>query len=187
MGVTAQAKAQGGDRGSPLIFKGGVWGWEVDGLEDAHTLKHTGGTSEGRAWRPRSESTAVGGRGRPPNTGGPCAGSAHAGSAGPRWRDVSGDSDVVIQALAHPRTWVSVFGWARGRPRTRACEYVCVRVGTCEAHLRLWMCLWLAGVCEGVLASSHEWGVCVVCVYFTHVRRLTRVTVCYLYLVHACV
>lgn len=108
-----------------MIFKGGVWGSEVDGLEDAHTLKHTGGTSEGRAWRPRSESTAVGGRGRPPDTGGPCAGSVHAGSAGPRWRDVSGDSDVVIQALAHPRTWVSVFGWARGRPRMRACEYVC--------------------------------------------------------------
>lgn len=71
VGVTAQAKAQGGDRGSPLIFKGGVWGWEVDGLEDAPTLKHTGGTSEGcankaqSAWRPRSESGAVGGRGRP--------------------------------------------------------------------------------------------------------------------------
>lgn len=71
--------------------------------------------------------------------------------------------------------------------RARVRVNTCVRVGTCEVHLRLWMCLWLTGVCEGVLASSHEWGVCVVCVYFTHVRRLTRVTVCYLYLVHACV
>lgn len=168
-----------------MIFKGGVWGSEVDGLEDAHTLKHTGGTSEGRAWRPRSESVAVGGRGRPPDTGGPCAGSAHAGSAGPRWRDVSGDSDVVIQALAHPRTWVSVFGWARERPRMRACEYVCE-----SRHVRgapAVVDVPVAGVCEGVLASSHEWGVCVVCVYFTHVRRLSRVTVCYLCLVHACV
>lgn len=163
VGVTAQAKAQGGDRGSPLIFKGGVWGSEVDGLEDAHTLKHTGGTSEGRAWRPRSESAAVGGRGRPPDTGGPCAGSAHAGSAGPRWRDVSGDSDVVIQALAHPRTWVSVFGWARGRPRTRACEYVCVRVGTCEAYLRLWTCLWLA--CARACLQVHTSGACAWCAY----------------------
>lgn len=25
-----------------MMFKGGVWGSEVDGLEDAHTLKHTG-------------------------------------------------------------------------------------------------------------------------------------------------
>lgn len=70
--------------------------------------------------------------------------------------------------------------------RARVRVNTCVRVGTCEAHLRLWMCLWLAGVCEGVLASSHEWGVCVVCVYFTHVRRLTWVTVL-LCLVHMCV
>lgn len=34
---------QGSERGqgSPLIFKGSVWGREVEGLEDAHTLKHT--------------------------------------------------------------------------------------------------------------------------------------------------
>lgn len=47
--------------------------------------------------------------------------------------------------------------------RARVRVNTCVRVGTCEAHLRLWMCLWLE--CARACLQVHTSGVCAWCAY----------------------